>query len=106
MKVQTIHWGEVEATYWRDAQGNEGLKPVRGDLPPSLTANDLPDPQAWPRLLHRGAAEWIKPPAAPAITQKATATDESVEDKAQAARDRMAKAREARRVNFKDGGKQ
>ena len=92
MLVQTRHWGAVEVEYWRDEFGREGFytcpaEILRG-LPPSIIQTDLVQPAQWPQLLISGAAHYAPKEKAP---------DVSAEERMAKARDRMARARAARK---------
>lgn len=123
MRVSTAYWGEVEASYWRDDKGNEGLRATfpQRNIPPSIIASDLAQPLVWPALMREGAKNYgqsmpenyIPIPqvstgaVTPTYAENGIAGKPAIrfgpaanaEDKAQAARDRMAKARAARGKN-------
>lgn len=109
MRITTAYWGEVEASYWRDDKGNEGLRATfaQRNIPPSIIASDLAQPLVWPALMREGAKHYGQSmpenyiPIPQAQQPDACDTIELIRqaNKAQAARDRMAKARAARGKN-------
>jgi hypothetical protein len=62
MKVPTRLWGDVDAVYWRDDQGREGLRTESQEwnftvAPPILVPRDLSNTGDWDTLLTRALQE-------------------------------------------------